>query len=130
MKLTVLLPSEMLFEREVTKVVAEGTRGSFCLLPRHIDYVSSLVPGILAWVDSGDPHGREQFAAVDSGVLVKVGADVTVTITRALVGPELEELRRRVDDEFRVLDDRERAAHTAVAKLEASLVRRFLQLGN
>ena len=127
MKLTVLLPSEVLFEREVTKVVAEGTRGSFCLLPRHIDYVSSLVPGILAWTDAGTD---EEFAAVDSGVLVKVGDQVTVTVARAVIGPELEELRRRVDDEFRVLDDRERAARTAVAKLEASLVRRFLQLGN
>ncbi|MGE3851793.1 MAG: F0F1 ATP synthase subunit epsilon [Planctomycetota bacterium] len=126
MKLRILLPSEILLERDVVKVVAEGCRGLFCLLPRHIDYVSSLVPGILSWTLA---DGTEQHAAVDRGVLVKVASHVDVSVGHAIVGPALGELRQRVDHEFAVLDDRERAARTATARLEASLVRRFLQLG-
>ncbi|NMC75543.1 MAG: F0F1 ATP synthase subunit epsilon, partial [Geobacteraceae bacterium] len=45
MKLTVLLPTGVLVDQEVTKVTAEAENGSFCLLPRHIDFLAALVPG-------------------------------------------------------------------------------------
>jgi ATP synthase protein I len=38
-------------------------------------------------------------------------------------------LKQIVEQEFRVLDDREKMAHSASAKLEADLVRRFIELG-
>ena len=49
MRLRVLLPTEVLLEEEVTKVVAEAENGSFGLLPRHIDFVAALAPGILSF---------------------------------------------------------------------------------
>ena len=72
MKLRVLLPYEVLLDAEVTKVTAESAAGAFCLLERHIDFVSSIVPGIVTWV----ADGHECHAAVDTGVLVKVGLDL------------------------------------------------------
>ncbi len=45
MKLKVLLPTEIFINEEVEKVVAEADNGYFCLLPRHVDFVSALVPG-------------------------------------------------------------------------------------
>ena len=54
MKLTVLLPTEILVDEEVAKVVAEAQNGSFCLLPRHIDFVAALVPGLLSFVKAVD----------------------------------------------------------------------------
>ena len=47
MKLKVLLPTEIFINEEVEKVVAEADNGYFCLLPRHVDFVSALVPGLL-----------------------------------------------------------------------------------
>jgi F-type H+-transporting ATPase subunit beta len=47
MKLMVLLPGEVFMEEEVEKVIAEARNGSFCLLPRHVDFVAALVPGLL-----------------------------------------------------------------------------------
>jgi len=44
MRLKVLLPTEVLMDVEVTKVSAEAENGSFCLLPRHIDFVAALAP--------------------------------------------------------------------------------------
>jgi F-type H+-transporting ATPase subunit epsilon len=49
MNLKVLLPTEILIEREVTKIVAEAENGFFCILPRHVDFAAALVPGILAF---------------------------------------------------------------------------------
>lgn len=129
MRLKVMLPNEILVDEEVSKVVAEGENGSFCLLPRHVDFVSALVPGILAFVpeEGGDGDG-EEFVAVDEGVLVKLGGEVLVSVRNAVAGAGLGELRKTVREKFAVLDDRQRSARSAVAGLEAGFVRRFIEL--
>lgn len=48
MNLKILLPANLLLDAPVHKVVAVASNGSFCLLPKHADFVTSLVPGILA----------------------------------------------------------------------------------
>jgi len=125
MRLKVLLPTEVLLEGEVNKVVAEAQNGTFCLLPAHIDFVTALVPGLLPFED---PQGREVFLAVDEGVLVKKGQDVTVSTRNAVRGPDLGRLRETVEEQFKVLDDREKTARSAMAKIEAGFVRRFLEI--
>lgn len=126
MKLKVLLPTEILVDQEVTKVIAEAENGSFCLLPRHIDFVAALPPGILIFQSA---EGHEEFIAVDEGTLVKVGREVLVSTRNAVRSSELGTLKQIVEQEFRVLDDREKMARSASAKLEADLVRRFIELG-
>jgi F-type H+-transporting ATPase subunit epsilon len=124
--LKVLLPTEILVDEEVTKVVAEAEDGSFALLPRHIDFVAALVPGLLYFVSAG---GQEEFLAVDEGILVKLAAEVLVSSRNAVIGPDLGTLRRLIEERFRSLDEREKLTRAAFAKLEADLVRRFLELG-
>ena len=126
MKLKVLLPVGVLLDEEVTKVTAEAANGSFCLLPRHIDFVAYLVPGILSFVSE---KGQEEFLAVDEGVLVKDGLEVLVSSTRAVRGAELGKLKETVDRVFRHIDDQEKTARSTMAKLEADLVRGFMELG-
>ena len=126
MKLKVLLPTEILVDQEVTKVIAEAENGSFCLLPRHIDFVAALPPGILIFESA---EGHEEFIAVDEGTLVKVGREVLVSTRNAVRSSELGTLKQIVEQEFRVHDDREKMTRSASAKLEADLVRRFIELG-
>jgi len=126
MTLRVLLPEKVVLEREVTKIVAEGKNGSFGLLPRHVDYVEPLVPGILSLVPIGDED--EVFAAVDEGVLVKCGSEVLVSVRNAVVGPELGRLEATVRDRFHRVDEREQAMRTALAKLESEVVHRFIDM--
>ncbi|HSR53056.1 MAG TPA: F0F1 ATP synthase subunit epsilon [Acidobacteriota bacterium] len=125
MRLKLLLPSQVVVDQKVAKVVAEGEHGSFCLLPRHVDFLAALVPGLLAFEDE---EGREQFAAVDEGVLVKRGDEVLVSTRQATRGADLEELRQTVRQEFVSLSEREKAAQAATAKLEASFLRSYLKL--
>jgi F-type H+-transporting ATPase subunit epsilon len=125
MKLKVLLPTEILVEEPVVKVTAEAENGSFTLLPRHIDFVAALVPGLLYFVTEDD---REEFVAVDEGILVKCGSDVLVSTREAALGPDLGKLREMVDRQFLALDEHEKIARSAFARLEADLVRRFLEL--
>jgi F-type H+-transporting ATPase subunit epsilon len=126
MKLKVLLPTEVFVDEAVSKVTAEAANGSFCLLPRHIDFVTALVPGLLSF--ETDEEGEEVFLAVAEGVLVKSGQEVLVSVRNAVRGGELGELRRIVKEKFMVLDEKEKTARTAMAKIEAGFVRRFLEV--
>jgi len=123
MTVKVILPSGVLLEQEAVKVVAEAHDGSFCLLPRHIDFVAALVPGILSLTASG---GEETFLALDEGILVKHGAQVRVSTWNALQG-KLGELRQAVLAQFRELGERDQKARLALDRLEASLVHQIIE---
>lgn len=125
MRLKILVPTEILVDQSVEKVVAEAENGSFCLLPRHVDFLAALVPGLLSYEDH---EGRETFVAVGRGLLVKQSDEVLVSVSQAIVGGDLGQLQQTVEQEFSVLDERQKAAHSAVAKLESSFLRRFLEL--
>ena len=125
MRLRVLLPSEVLVDEAVVKVIAEAENGSFCLLPRHIDFVAALVPSVLCFCSR---EGEESYAAVDEGVLVKCGRDVSVSTLNGVRGADLDGLRILVDDRYLELDEHERKARTALARLEAGTLRRFRDL--
>ncbi len=124
MKLRVLTPSRIVVDAKVTKVTAEAVNGSFCLLPKHVDFVAGLVPGILQY----ETEAREEkFLGVSEGVLVKTGSETLVSTGNAVEGPDLGAITDRIREELSVLDERERKARTAASKLEADLVRRFME---
>jgi F-type H+-transporting ATPase subunit epsilon len=125
MNLRVLLPTEVLIEEEAAKVIAEAPNGFFCLLPKHVDFVAALVPGILSFESTG---GREEFLAVDEGILIKCGGEVFVSTRNAMRGPDLGQLKRAVVEKFEALDEREKTARSAMARIEAGFVRRFLEI--
>lgn len=125
MYLRISLPTEVLVDDEVRKVVTEAENGSFCILPRHIDFVAALVPGILVFHDRED---NESFAALDEGLLVKCGSSVFVSTRNGVQGDDLAELRKLVEERFLDLDEHERKARTALARLEAGTLRGFREL--
>jgi F-type H+-transporting ATPase subunit epsilon len=122
MKMKILLPNEVFLEREVSKIHAEAENGSFCLLEHHVDFVSTLVPGLVSFVSSGN----EEFVAVDGGTLVKRGSELLLSVRNAVKGGELGSLKQTVENEFVRIDDRERKVRSVLSKLEADMARRFL----
>jgi F-type H+-transporting ATPase subunit epsilon len=125
MQFKVFLPTEILLDEEARKVVARAANGWFALLPRHIDFVAALVPSVLIYVDRG---GHERFLGIDEGILVKHGKDVLVSTRKAVRGDDLASLRDVVRRDIMTLDEHERAARSALARLEAGVIRRFVEL--
>ncbi|WP_198007877.1 F0F1 ATP synthase subunit epsilon [Methylovulum miyakonense] len=123
MNLKILLPFQVFAEKAgVSRIVAETREGSFGLLPQRLDCVAALPPGILAYETVAE---GEVFVAVDEGVLVKTGADVLVSVRRALAGMGLAQLRAAVEQEFLTLDEDEQSVRAVMAKLESGFLRRF-----
>lgn len=125
MKLKVWVPTEVLLIEEVTKVKAEAENGWFCILPRHVDFATSLVPGILIFEL---PGSRTEYLAIDYGIMVKCGPDVSVSARNAARGADLGVLRETVETHFRVLREKDQATRAFEAKLEAELVRQLLEV--
>jgi F-type H+-transporting ATPase subunit epsilon len=125
MLLKILLPAEVMMVQEVKKIVAEAENGSFCLMPNHIDFVATLAPGIFTYERA---EGGQELLAMDVGTLVKKGSDVLVSTRNAVKATELGKLKQVVVEQYDVLDEREKLVRSAAAKLEASLIRRFVEL--
>ena len=128
MNLRILLPFGVFAEKsDVMRVVADTTDGSFGLLPQRLDCVAALVPGILTY-EAKD--GVTVYVGIDQGVLVKTGAQVTVSVRRAMGGPDLGQLKDAVERDFLKLDEQERNVRSAVAKMETGLMGRLAEFEN
>lgn len=126
MTLEVLLPFDVfVIEERVSRIVVETRAGAFGLLPRRLDCVAAIAPGILTYQCAGT---SEAYLAVDEGVLTKTGARVSVSVRRALGGTDLARLREAVEHQFLALDAQERSLRLLLAKLESGFLRRFSML--
>jgi len=124
MTLKVWTPTEAVLEAEVSKIKAESEDGWFGILPRHIDFVTALVPGILTYTL---PDRTDEHLALDRGVLVKCGRAVFIS-TRHAVRGAIERLHEAVSEQFQQQRGKEQAAARFGAKLEADLVRRLMEM--
>lgn len=125
MRLRLSTPDQQVVDALAWKISAEGIQGAFTLLPRHLDLVTALRPGILSYVDH---DGKERLLAVNEGILVKAGSTVSVACLAAVTGQPLGELEATIQRRFVVLEERERVARTAFARLEADFVRQMMRL--
>ena len=127
MELKIMEPTAILIEQTVQKITAEGSHGSFMLLPEHIDGVFSLPAGIFSFENN---TGEEVFLAIDEGILVKQGKTVLVSVRNGVQGDNLETLHRTVQEQFQQLDEQEKHARQMLARLESNFVREFLTIGS
>lgn len=123
MRLKVLVPHKVFFNSEVDNVCAEGMEGSFSLRPNHIDYVSSLVSGILIY----RLNNEENYMALDEGVLIKCGDQVMISTYKAIKDRPLGELEKAIEEEIRELSDQEKKARSSLAMLEGSIIRKYTE---
>ncbi|KAA3630239.1 MAG: F0F1 ATP synthase subunit epsilon [Proteobacteria bacterium] len=124
MNLRILLPFQVFAdEGDVVRIVAETRTGSLGLLPRRLDCVAALAPGILTYETAAK---GDMYVAVDEGVLVKTGPEVLVSVRQAIVGTDLGELRDAVEQEFLTLDEHEQSMRFVLAKMESDFIRRMI----
>ena len=128
MVLKILLPFKVFAEiTGASRIIAETREGSFGLLPQRLDCVAALVPGILIYQTGAK---GEAYVAIDEGVLVKVGANVLVSVRNAFAGTDLAQLRETVEREFVHLDQQEKDTRAVLAKMEGDLMRRMAAFSN
>ncbi|HWQ89010.1 MAG TPA: F0F1 ATP synthase subunit epsilon [Desulfitobacteriaceae bacterium] len=125
MTLKIVLPYQIFAVKTgVTRIVAETGSGSFGIWPQRLDCVAALEPGILTY--ENDTEG-EAFIAVDTGILVKTGFNILVSVRNASGGVTLEQLHEAVEREFVELNEREKNIHTTLKKMESNFINRLVR---
>lgn len=125
MRVIVREPTRTLYEGDASRLQAVAEDGAFGMLPNHADHLAALVPAVLVLTE---PDGRELFFGVDHGLLVKRGHEVGIAVRRAVQGESLAALSETIARRFLAVDDAEKAARTALARLEVGIVRHFGEL--
>lgn len=109
---------------EVSKVTCETTAGMVTLLPRHLDCTAELTPSVMSYVS----NGTEKYIAVDGGVLLKVGENVSVSTNFAVFEDNLQKLKDTVKNEFKQRNEDFKKTNTSMMAFEATLARLILEL--
>jgi len=125
MEVILRVPASILFSGSVHKLTAVAGKGSFGLLPNHVDLVTDLVPSIMVMTLT---DGTERYVGIDEGLLVKQSQHVSIVVRRAVQSNDLDTLSQTVSDTFIDAKDEECVARTALSHLEARMVRRFIKL--
>jgi len=122
--LKILLPFKIFLEvSDVQRIVVETSGGLFGMYPQRLDCVAALVPGIFTYeTDKGI-----QYLALDEGVLIKAGSNITLSVRNAIGGADLGKLHESVEKEFKNMDEVEKNVRTVAAKLESGFIHRLAQ---
>lgn len=125
MKLLVVTPQAVVVECDAAHVRAEDESGAFGVLDGHADLLTALTVSVLVYRERG---GTERFVALRGGLLTVTGGRRVEVLTReAVVGDDLETLRRDVLGRFRETAVEEERARAGVRRLEIALARRVAE---
>lgn len=127
MHLKILLPFKVFADiQNVSNIVMETSKGSYGLLPQRLDCVAALVPGIFMY----EINGSAKYIAVDTGVIVKAGSEVLVSVRNAVGGVDLGKLSELVKNDFKKLDEAETSMRAVTLKLESGFIYSFDKFRN
>jgi len=88
-KLRVVTPSRLMFDEEVDEVTAIGELGEFGVLPNHISFLSTLVPGEMSYKQGAN----KRILAVSGGYAEVLDNVMTVLAPAAEFGAEIDSAR-------------------------------------
>ena len=124
MRFKALTPAGVVVEERISRIRFDALDGSFTFLSKHADFVTVVVPGLVSFEPAeGKDKGREIYMACDSGILVKDNTTVLLSVRRAVVSENLEELSRTIAEEFKKDEENRKAVNAAMARLEVGLTR-------
>lgn len=113
-------PIGTILDLPVKKVDLEGLGGFWTLLPKHVDFVNALVPGIVTYTTEDE---KTLYIACNRGVIVKKRHEVTISTPLAVLGNDLDELTRTIEIDFKQMEEERKEVSTTMARLEIGLIK-------
>jgi F-type H+-transporting ATPase subunit epsilon len=125
MRLRIVTPLSVVIDEDgVLAVRAEDATGSFGILPRHADFLTSLAISVVSWESS---NRTRHYCAVRRGVLsVGGGYDIAVATCEAVPGDHLATLDQTVLARFRADIETERTEHVESTRLQLNAIRQIM----
>ncbi|MGC9519164.1 MAG: F0F1 ATP synthase subunit epsilon [Desulfuromonadaceae bacterium] len=128
-ELQIVLPTRVFMRVEdIAHMSIDTPTGSVGFLPRRLDCVCPVIPGILAY--RRHAQTEDEYIAVDTGILIKTGNKVSVSVHHAIASSNLAELEEIIHAEFEHLDEQEKLVRSISAGIETKLIRRFVEFSH
>jgi F-type H+-transporting ATPase subunit epsilon len=126
MRLRIITPLAVVVDQDgVLAVRAEDASGSFGILPRHADFLTSLAISVVSWESS---DGTRHYCAVRQGVLsVTAGREIAIATRQAVAGDDLATLEATILAHFRADTERERTEHVESTRLHLNAIRQIMR---
>jgi F-type H+-transporting ATPase subunit epsilon len=123
-KLRVVTPSRLMFDEEVDEVTAIGELGEFGVLPNHISFLSTLIPGEMSYKQGAN----KRILAVSGGYAEVLDNVMTVLAPAAEFGSEIDSTRaqrakERAEKQLAEFSREEKDFELAEVALQRALVR-------
>lgn len=124
MNLQLFTPTQILLNTPTEKIDVEAIDGFFTLLPRHIDFITTLKSSILTYT-----VGEQKFyVACDHGVLVKKGDSVRVSTPFAVLDNSIESLKQTIATSFKEMEQERKELNLSIGRLELGLTKGLINL--
>ncbi len=120
--LKILVPDALVLDTRVSAVQAADATGRFGLRPGHESFVTVLAPSLLVYTDEA---GKERYAAVDGGVLLLEGDQISVVTREAVLADRLEDVAERAAAILDVRRRQEQHARAEFDELQTALVKQL-----
>ncbi len=123
-RLRVVTPTSLVVDEEVDEVTAPGELGEFGVLPNHIAFLSTLVPGVLTYKQGS----KNQILAISGGYAEVLDNVMTVLATAAefpeeIDGARAQRAKEQAEKTMAALNPEEKDWAIAEAALKRALVR-------
>jgi len=123
-KLRIVTPSRLMFDEVVDEVTAVGELGEFGVLPNHISFLSTLVPGEMSYKQGAN----KRVLAVSGGYAEVLDNFMTVLAPAAEFGSEIDAARaqrakERAEKQMAEVNREEKDFELAEVALKRALVR-------
>ena len=124
MNLKISTPTQILLNLPIEKINVDAIDGFFTLLPRHIDFVTTLRSGIITYTSKQVKH----YVACDHGVLVKKGDMVCISTALAVTSDHINDLKKTIATTFKQMEQERKELNISIARLELGLTKGLINL--
>ncbi len=125
MRLRITTPLSVVVDEDgILALRAEDATGSFGILPRHADFLTSLAVSIVSWRGENE---TQHYCAVRGGVLsVNAGRDIAIATREAVSGDDLATLDQTILTRFRADIETERTERVESTRLQLNAIRQIV----
>ena len=124
MNLKIMTPYSVVLNTPISQVTLDAVDGIFTLKPKHIDFINALKAGIITY----KKEGKELFVACNRGVVVKKGDEVSISTPLAILGENLDELKKKITIDFQNMEEERKEVRVSMARLEVGLTKGLASL--
>ncbi|MBW2644894.1 MAG: ATP synthase F1 subunit epsilon [Deltaproteobacteria bacterium] len=119
----IFTPAQTILDEEILSLIAEDRSGYFGIEAGHINLLTVLTPTILKYKNR---DGKEQYVAVNGGILKVENSSVTIAAREAVAGEDMARLEEILSLEMAKEDADERMTRVSLERIGIMMMRNFL----